>query len=107
QCSRVVLSVDPGGKPGDTNDYTAIVVCGTAHSHKIKVLHVERGRWSMLQAKERVCEVSRLWSPSAILVEESSWGIGILEILQQMIDCALGRRPRGDKIERLVRHQGR
>ena len=83
-----------------------MVMCGRAGRHKIKILHVERGQWGMVQASQRICHIIRTWHPAAVLIEESSWGLGLLELVRQMCDCALGRRPEGSKIDRLTRHLG-
>jgi phage terminase large subunit-like protein len=61
----------------------------------------------VLEAADRIHAVINVWKPAVVLVEESSWGLAILELVRQVCDCALGRRPTGSKIDRLTRHLGR
>jgi predicted phage terminase large subunit-like protein len=104
---RVVLSCDPAGKPGAHNDYTAIVICGFDWK-QIHVLHVARGRWTILQTLDRIKELARDWNVDLVIIEDTSTGMGLIPMLRDETQLdVIGRQPKGDKPVRMQRHEAR
>jgi phage terminase large subunit-like protein len=84
---RVVLACDPAGKAGLHNDYTAIVICGYDRN-PIHVLHVSRGHWTVLQMRDRIQELARDRAVDTVIVEDTSSGMGLIQILRQdLAEC--------------------
>jgi predicted phage terminase large subunit-like protein len=105
---NVVLSCDPGGKPGINNDYTAIVIVGFDHRMNAQVLHAARGHWSVLQMREQILALARKWRADPILVEDTSTGMGLIQLVQEHRSLnVIGRRPKYDKETRMARQRGR
>jgi predicted phage terminase large subunit-like protein len=104
---RIVLSCDPAGKAGVTNDYTAITICGF-DKKQIHVLHVARGHWTVLQMRDRIKALAREWNVDPIVIEDTSSGMGLIQMLrdEQLLNV-IGRRPKADKQVRLSQHEGR
>jgi predicted phage terminase large subunit-like protein len=107
QFQRIVLACDPAGKAGAHNDYTAIVVCGFDRK-EIHVLHVARGHWTVLGMRDRIIELVRKWGVQLVIIEDTSSGMGLIQILQEepCIDV-IGRQPKGDKLVRMAQHEAR
>ena len=104
---RVVLACDPAGKAGLHNDYTAIVICGYDRN-PIHVLHVSRGHWTVLQMRDRIQELVRYWAVDTVIVEDTSSGMGLIQILRQETSLnVIGRHPKDNKEVRMRRHEGR
>lgn len=103
----LVLTVDPAGKTGPTNDYTAIVVAGIL-SGNVYILHVTRGHWDVLDMRNRINELVPFWGVREVIVEDTASGMGLVDVL-----CAEARfstkrwSPKGDKVTRLCRHQAK
>jgi predicted phage terminase large subunit-like protein len=104
---RVVLSCDPAGKAGDRNDYTAITIVGIDNK-EFHLLHVTRGHWTVLQMRDQITALAERWKPDLVLVEDTSSGTGLIQLLreQSRLDI-VGRHPKDDKETRMSRHQGR
>jgi predicted phage terminase large subunit-like protein len=104
---RVVLSCDPAGKAGADNDYTAIVVVGVLEK-ALYVLQVSRGHWTVLQMREQIIALAAQWQVDLIIVEDTSSGMGLIQLLQEQPGLdVVGRKPDADKVTRMSRHQGR
>jgi predicted phage terminase large subunit-like protein len=104
---RVVLSCDPAGKAGVRNDYTAITICGF-DKKEIHLLHVTRGHWTVLQMRDRIKALARDWKVDPVIIEDTSSGMGLLQMLreEQLLNM-IGRRPKADKEVRMSQHEGR
>ena len=104
---RVVLSCDPAGKAGVHNDYTAITVVGV-QPQALHVLHVSRGHWGILQMREQIIALARLWQVDLVIVEDTSSGMGLIQLLKEQTRLdVVGRKPDTDKVTRMSRQQGR
>jgi predicted phage terminase large subunit-like protein len=104
---RVVLACDPAAKTGAHNDYTAIAVIGVLDKC-MHLLEVQRGRWEILQSYGRITALAEKWRPDMVIVEDTSSGSGLIQILRQQTKLNVaGRHPKDDKETRLLRQQGR
>lgn len=103
---RVVLSCDPAGKSGLRNDFTAIAILGL-HDRYVDVLHVARGHWTVMQMKSQVERLSAEWNVNLVIIEDTSSGMGLIQILKEKTQLnVIGRQPKGDKETRMARHEG-
>src|SRR6516164_609261 len=104
---HVVLSCDPAGKPGILNDYTAITIAGVVNK-ELHLLHVARGHWSVLQMRDQISALAQEWKPDLVLIEDTSSGMGLIQLLREQTSLSIvGRHPKDDKETRMSRHQGR
>jgi predicted phage terminase large subunit-like protein len=104
---RVVLSCDPAGKAGAHNDYTAITIVGV-QNQALHVLHVSRGHWLVTQMRDQIIELAARWAVDLVIVEDTSSGIGLIQLLQEQSRLnVVGRKPDTDKETRMSRQQGR
>jgi predicted phage terminase large subunit-like protein len=104
---QIVLSCDPAGKAGLRNDYTAITLCGLDEK-AIYVLHVTRGHWTVLQMRDRIKALAQDWRVDLVLIEDTSSGMGLVQMLREEGSLnVIGRQPKGDKLVRMSRHEGR
>jgi len=104
---RVVLSSDPAGKAGAHNDYTAITIVGV-QQQALHLLHVSRGHWSVMQMREQIISLAAQYQVDLIIVEDTSSGIGLIQLLQEQTRLpVVGRKPDTDKETRMCRQQGR
>ncbi len=104
---RVILSCDPAGKAGASNDYTAIAIVGI-YDKAIHLLHVARGRWTVMQMRERILALTAEWKVDMTIVEDTSSGMGLIQLLKEQRSVSVvGRRPKDDKETRMARQQGR
>jgi predicted phage terminase large subunit-like protein len=104
---RVVLSCDPAGKAGPRNDYTAIIICGF-DQQEIHLLHAARGHWTMLQMRDKIKALVDQWSVDLIIIEDTSGGMGLIQIFRDETSLnVIGRQPKDDKEVRMSRHEGR
>jgi predicted phage terminase large subunit-like protein len=104
---HVVLSCDPAGKAGVLNDYTAITIAGVINK-ELHLLHVARGHWSVLQMRDQIAALAEQWTPDLILIEDTSSGMGLIQLLREQTSLSIvGRHPKDDKETRMCRHQGR
>jgi len=104
---RMVLACDPAGKAGIHNDYTAITICGF-DKREIYLLHVARGHWTVMQMHDRIKALAREWNTDLIIIEDTSSGMGLIQILREdSLLQIIGRRPDADKEVRMSRHEGR
>ena len=104
---HVVLSCDPAGKPGILNDYTAITIAGVVNK-ELHLLHVARGHWSVLQMRDQISALAEQWKPDLVLIEDTSSGMGLIQLLREQTSLSIvGRHPKDDKETRMCRHQGR
>jgi phage terminase large subunit-like protein len=104
---RVVLSCDPAGKAGVHNDYTAITIVGV-QKQALYVLQLTRGHWTVLQMCEQIIGLAALWQVDLVLVEDTSSGMGLIQLLKEQprLDV-VGRQSDTDKVTRMSRQQGR
>jgi predicted phage terminase large subunit-like protein len=102
---QIFLACDPASKPGAQNDYTAIVVCGIKHK-MVHVLHVTRGHWTVLEMAERIKQLMQDWKVDLSIIEDTSSGSSLLQILREQHLNVIGRQPDTDKETRMLRHQG-
>jgi predicted phage terminase large subunit-like protein len=103
----VVLSCDPAGKASVRNDYTAMTVVGI-DAKSLYVLHVSRGHWTVLEMQEHVKALASQWDVTHVIVEDTSSGMRLIQILREQTRLSvIGRHPKDDKETRLSRHQGR
>ena len=104
---QIVLSCDPAGKPGVLNDYTAITIAGVVNK-ELHLLHVARGHWSVLQMRDQISALTEQWKPDLVLIEDTSSGMGLIQLLREQTSLSIvGRHPKDDKETRMCRHQGR
>jgi len=104
---HVVLSCDPAGKAGVLNDYTAITIAGVINK-ELHLLHVARGHWSVLQMRDQIVALAQQWKPDLVLIEDTSSGMGLIQLLREQTSLSIvGRHPKDDKETRMCRHQGR
>jgi predicted phage terminase large subunit-like protein len=104
---RVVLSCDPAGKADARNDYTAITVFGV-HEKELHLLHAKRGHWTVLQMRDQITALAAEWGADLVIVEDTSSGMGLLQLLREQSTLSvIGRHPKDDKETRMSRHQGR
>jgi predicted phage terminase large subunit-like protein len=104
---HVVLSCDPAGKPGVLNDYTAVTIAGVSNK-EVHLLHVVRGHWSVLQMRDQIAALAEHWKPDLVLIEDTSSGMGLIQLLKEQSWLSIvGRHPKDDKETRMCRHQGR
>jgi predicted phage terminase large subunit-like protein len=104
---RVVLACDPAGKAGIRNDYTAITICGF-DKNEVHLLHVARGHWTVVLMRDRIKALARDWKVDLVLIEDTSSGMGLIQMLREEQSLNLiGRQPKGDKLTRMLRHEGR
>ena len=103
----IVLACDPAGKANMRNDYTAMTVVGI-DAKNLYVLHVSRGHWTVLEMQERVKALAAQWDVTHVIVEDTSSGMGLIQMLREQTRLSvIGRHPKDDKETRLSRHQGR
>lgn len=103
---QIVLSCDPAGKEGAQNDYTAIAICGIREK-EVHLLHMARGHWTVLQMRDRICSLAAEWQANQILIEDTSTGMGLIQIMREHAHLnVIGRNPKGDKESRMLRHLG-
>src|SRR5262249_13348463 len=104
---RVVLACDPAAKTGEHNDYTAIAGIGVLDKC-VHLLDVQRGRWEILQSYSRIQALAAKWQPELVIIEDTSSGSGLAQILRQQTKLnVIGRHPKDDKQTRLSRQQAR
>jgi predicted phage terminase large subunit-like protein len=104
---HVVLSCDPAGKAGVLNDYTAITIAGVVNK-ELHLLQVVRGHWSVLQMRDQISALAQQWKPDLVLIEDTSSGMGLIQLLREQTSLSIvGRHPKDDKETRMCRHQGR
>jgi predicted phage terminase large subunit-like protein len=102
----VVLSCDPAGKAGPTNDYTAIAAIGIAEN-SFYVLEAGHGHWTVLEMESHIRSWVDRWTPSHVLIEETSSGMGLIQLLREKTYIpVIGRRSKLSKEARLTHHQG-
>jgi predicted phage terminase large subunit-like protein len=102
---QIILACDPAAKSGAQNDYTAIVICGVRHK-TVHVLHATRGHWTVMDMVERINQLMQDWKVDLSIVEDTSSGTSVIQILQERHLNVIGRQPKADKETRLLRHQG-
>ena len=104
---RVVLSCDPAGKSGTSNDYTALVVAGLIGS-SIHILDVTRGHWTIMQMIQHIIARAQRWKVALVMIEDTSTGMGLIQLLRQQTNLSvIGRQPTGDKVTRVLRQQAK
>jgi len=66
-----------------------------------------RGHWTVRQMQEQILALAARWKTDLVIVEDTSTGMGLIQLLQEHRINVLGRRPKDDKETRMLRHQGR
>jgi predicted phage terminase large subunit-like protein len=103
---NVILACDPAGKPGQHNDYTAIVVAGIT-TNDVIVLHVARGHWTQMQMGLRIEELKNQHVVDLALIEDTATGVGLIQDLRRRSNISvLGVTPKADKESRLYAQLG-
>jgi predicted phage terminase large subunit-like protein len=104
---RIVLACDPAGKAGPHNDYTAVAICGFDNK-EVYLLHVARGHWTVVQMRDRIKALAAEWNIDLCLIEDTSSGMGLIQLLREnSLLNVKGVQPKGDKVVRMSRHEGR
>jgi predicted phage terminase large subunit-like protein len=104
---RIVLSCDPAGKAGATNDFTALIIAGIIGNHTY-ILDVVRGHWTVLQMKQHIIARVARWNADLVIVEDTSSGTALIELLKEQSNLSVvGRQPKGGKEERMLRQLGK
>jgi hypothetical protein len=68
------------------------------HDKAVHLLHVARGRWMILQMRERILALAAEWNVDMIIVEDTSSGMGLIQLLKEQRSLSVvGRRPKDDK----------
>jgi predicted phage terminase large subunit-like protein len=58
--------------------------------------------------QNQITELAEQWKPDLVLVEDTSSGMGLIQLLkEQSCLSVVGRHPKDDKETRMSRHQGR
>jgi predicted phage terminase large subunit-like protein len=61
-----------------------------------------------MQMKEQIIYLAAQWKADLVIVEDTSSGMGLLQLLrEQRLLNVIGRQPSADKETRMYRHQGR
>jgi predicted phage terminase large subunit-like protein len=98
---QVIQSWDTANKPSELADYSVCTTWGLRGSN-FYLLNVFRKKLSYPDLKRAVIEQSRLYNPTAILIEDKASGT---QLIQELIEGGLSRvkryAPDGDKIMRL------
>jgi predicted phage terminase large subunit-like protein len=104
---RVTLTCDPAGKTGAHNDYSAMAVLGF-DKNVTYVLEVQRGRWGIMQLKDRILTMAAQWKPELVIVEDTSSGTSLIPLLREQPRLSvIGHKPKDGKEPRMARHAGR
>jgi predicted phage terminase large subunit-like protein len=104
---RIVLSCDPAGKSGVANDYTALVIAGVIGS-TVHILDVARDHWSIMEMIQQIITRARRWNVALVMIEDTSTGMGLIQLLRQQTRLSvIGRQPKGDKVQRVLRQQAK
>lgn len=103
---RRVLTVDPSGKAGPNNDFTAIAVGGT-RDKTMHLLEILRGHWTVMQMAARITETAARWRCDLVIVEDTASGSSLIQYLKAETRLnVIGTHPSIDKEVRLLRQQG-
>lgn len=110
---RLIISFDPAASTAETADYTAIsVVYSTEEGHY--VLSAERGRWDFETLVYKALTEAKKYEDYDItfIVENSSSGISLIQILKKANFICIPAKARLDKMSRVayvlpIIHQGR
>jgi predicted phage terminase large subunit-like protein len=58
--------------------------------------------------RDQIVALAQQWKPDLVLIEDTSSGMGLIQILREQSWLSiLGRHPKDDKETRMCRHQGR
>ena len=102
---QIVLACDPAGKSGRGNDFTAIAICGF-DTKPIYVLNMVRDHWTVMEMGRQIEMLARDWKVDTVLVEDTSSGMGLIQMLREKSSLqVIGRRPDADKEVRMLRHE--
>lgn len=104
--SQVLITCDPASKPGEQNDYTALLATRIAGNH-VYVLECARGHWTNVQIRARIEDLALRHRADLILVEDTAIGPALIQDLRATLRVpTLGRTPKGSKEERLYAREG-
>ncbi len=75
---------------------------------EVYVRHVARGHWTVLEMRQRIRSLAIEWKVDLILIEDTSTGMGLIQMLREdpSLDV-VGRKPKGAKEVRMLKHLGR
>ena len=58
--------------------------------------------------RDQIVALAQQWKPDLILIEDTSSGMGLIQLLREQTSLSIvGRHPKDDKETRMYRHQGR
>jgi len=98
---EVVITVDPASKPGEHNDYTAVVV-SLITRHEVYVLECMRGHWTNNQIQTRVAGLAERYTANLIIVEDTAIGPALVQDLRAKLRTpTVAQSPKGTKEDRL------
>jgi predicted phage terminase large subunit-like protein len=104
--SQVLITCDPASKPGEHNDYTALLAARIAGNH-VYILECARGHWTNVQIRARIEDLALRHRADIILVEDTAIGPALIQDLRATLRVpTLGRNPKGSKEERLYAREG-
>jgi predicted phage terminase large subunit-like protein len=97
---QIVLSIDTAYKTGVTSDYTAMAVWGTDGIDYF-LLYFWMKRVEYPQLKDQALLLYATWHPHAVLVEDASAGMSMIQELRQQTDLPIiAIKPVGSKVMR-------
>jgi predicted phage terminase large subunit-like protein len=103
---HIVLAMDPAGKAGASNDYSAIAVAGV-FDKTLHLLEMHRGHWNVMQMQSMLLEMRQRLSAGTIVIEDTATGMGLIQLLRQNPGLnIIGRHPKDDKVTRVSQCQG-
>jgi predicted phage terminase large subunit-like protein len=101
--AQFFLTCDPASKPGQKNDYTAIVAAAIIDNY-LYVLECARGHWTMMEMRRRIESLAARYGANLVIVEDTAIGPGLIQDLRANTRLAvLAKTPKGDKESRLWR----
>jgi predicted phage terminase large subunit-like protein len=72
------------------------------------LLHVDRGRWTILEMQRQIMALAARWEVTHVIVEDTASGMGLVQLLREQTQLpVIGRHPTDDKETRMSRHVGR
>jgi predicted phage terminase large subunit-like protein len=80
---KVIQSWDTAGKTGPNNDYSVCTTILQDGDHRY-IIHIERGKYSYSELKEKALELAARFKPTVILVEDASSGIQLAQDLTKL-----------------------
>jgi phage terminase large subunit-like protein len=102
QLRQSVMAIDCASKLGEQNDFSAAVIIGEA-SNGFFVTFAGRWRLEFPDLRRKLETLFEAWSPTAVIVEDTSAGIAIIQSLQKETRLpVIGVKAIGPKVTRAV-----